>query len=56
MEFAIRKPLVWLQMGVGPLLLLRHDVITSILANGSAAFIESCAAVGWNNLDSVRML
>ena len=29
---------------------------TGILANGSAAFIESCAAIGWNSCDSVRSL
>ena len=40
----------------GPVLLLRHDAVARILANGSAAFIESCAAIGWNFCDSVRSL
>ena len=40
----------------GPVLLLRHDAVARILANGSAAFIESCAAIGWNSCDSVRSL
>ena len=35
---------------------LRHDAVARILANGSAAFIESCAAIGWNSCDSVRSL
>ena len=30
----------------GPVLLLRHGAVTRILANGGAAFIESCAAIG----------
>ena len=38
----------------GPVLLLQHDAVARILANGSAAFIESCAAIGWNSCDSVR--
>ena len=38
----------------GPVLLLRHDAVAGILANGSAAFIEGCAAIGWNSCDSVR--
>ena len=29
----------------GPVLLLRRDTVTRILANGSEAFIESCAAI-----------
>ena len=37
-----------------PVLLLRHDAVARILANGNAAFIESCAAVGWNSCDSAR--
>ena len=40
----------------GPILLLRHDIVTIILANGSAAFIESCVAIGWNSCDSIRPL
>ena len=41
----------------GPCLaILRHDAVARILANGSAAFIESCAAIGWNSCDSVRSL
>ena len=42
--------------GLGPALLMRHDAVARILANGSAAFIESCAAIGWNSCDSVRSL
>ena len=41
---------------LGPVLLLRHDAAARILANGSAAFIESCAAIGWNSCDSDRSL
>ena len=41
---------------LGPVLLLRYDTVTRILANGSAAFIESCAAIGWNSWDSVTSL
>ena len=41
---------------LGPLLLLRHDAVVRILANGSAAFFESCAAIGWKDCDSVRLL
>ena len=40
----------------GPVLLLRYDAVPRILANGSAASIESCAAIGWNSCDSVRSL
>ena len=40
----------------GPVFLLRHDAVARILANGSAAFIESCAAIGWNSCNSVRSL
>ena len=40
----------------GPVLLLRHDAVARILVNGSAAFIESYAAIGWNYCDSVRSL
>ena len=38
----------------GPVLLLWHDPFARLLANGSAAFIESCAAIGWKDCDSVR--
>ena len=41
---------------LGTVLLLRHDAVLSISAYGSAAFIESCAAIGWNSCDSVRSL
>ena len=36
---------------LGPVLLtlLRH--VAKILANGSAAFFESCDAIGWNSCD-----
>ena len=40
----------------GPVLLLRHDAVARILANWSAAFIESCAAICWNFCDSVKSL
>ena len=40
----------------GPVLLLRHDAVAKNLVNGSAAFIESCAAGGWNSCDSVKSL
>ena len=39
---------------LGLVLLLRHDTVARILANGSAAFFESCAAIGWKDRDSVR--
>ena len=39
----------------GPALLLWHKAV-ALFANGSAAFIESCAAIGWNSCDSVRSL
>ena len=38
----------------GPVLLLRHDAVARILANGRAAFFESCGAIGWK--DSVRSM
>ena len=41
---------------LSPVLLLRHDAVARILANGSAAFFESCAAISWNDCDSVRSL
>ena len=31
----------------GPVLLMRHDAVARILANGGAAFFESCTAIGW---------
>ena len=37
--------------GQGSVLLLRHDAVARILANGSAAFFESCDAIGWNSCD-----
>ena len=37
----------------GPVLLLRHDAVAIILANGSAAYFESCVAIGWNACDSI---
>ena len=36
-----------------PALLHPHDAVTRILANGGAAFIEICAAIGRNSCDSV---
>ena len=40
-----------LTKGLGPVLLtlLRH--VARILANGRAAFFESCDAIGWNSCD-----
>ena len=45
----------WLSL-LGPVLLRRYDAVGRLLANGSAAFIESCAAIGWKDCDSVRSL
>ena len=41
---------------LGPLLLLRHEAVARLSANGSAAFIEICAAIGCKDCDSVRSL
>ena len=46
---------MWL-MWAWALSLLWHDAVTRILANGSAAFFESCTAIGWKTCDSVRSL
>ena len=40
----------------GPVLLLQPDAVARVLANGSAAFFESCATIGWKDCDSVRSL
>ena len=40
----------------GPVSLLQHDAVARILVNGSAAFIESYAAIGGNSCGSVRSL
>ena len=40
----------------GPALLLRHDAVAMILANGSADYFENCAAIGWKVCDNVRSL
>ena len=51
--------IIWAKLDAaspGPVLLHRSDAVERILANGSAAFIESCATVGWNSCDSVRSL
>ena len=37
-------------------LLLECDAVARLLANGSAAFKESCAAIGWKDCDSIRSL
>ena len=37
-------------------LLLQHDAVTRILGQGSAAFFESCATIGWKDSDNVRSL
>ena len=39
----------------GPVLLLRH-VVARRLANEGTVFIESCAAIGWKDCESVRSL
>ena len=39
---------------LGLVLLLRHDAVARILANGSVAFFESYAAIGWKACDRVR--
>ena len=35
----------------GPVLLTLLRRVARILANGSAAFFESCDAIGWNSCD-----
>ena len=40
----------------GPVLLLRHDVVARLLANGVAAFIESSATIACKDCDSARSL
>ena len=40
----------------GPVLLLRHYALERVLANGSAAFFESCAPIGWKDCNSVSSL
>ena len=40
----------------GPVLLLRYDAVARSLIIRGTAFIESCAAIGWNSCDSVRSL
>ena len=54
---------IWLAMGcmlaiqvssgqtLGPVLLMLLRHVARILANGSAAFFESCDAIGWNSCD-----
>ena len=39
-----------------PVPLLRHDAVARISANWSAAFFESCAAIGWRDCDNARLL
>ena len=43
---------VFLKRPQGPVLLW-YDAGTRRLASGSAAFIESCAAIGWMDCDTV---
>ena len=38
----------------GPILFSRYDVAARLLDNDSAAFNESCAAIGWKGYDSIR--
>ena len=38
----------------GSVLLLWYDAVASILANGSAAFKESCTPIGWKDCGSVK--
>ena len=46
----------YLTIPLGPVLLVRHDAVARILANGSAAFFESCAAPGWKDCDNTSSL
>ena len=39
----------------GRVLLLRHDAVVRILADGSAPFFESCAAIGLKGLQQRRI-
>ena len=39
-----------------PVLSLQHYAVAILLANGNAAFIESCAPNDWKDCDSVRSL
>ena len=39
---------------MSPVLLLRFDAVVRLLANGDAAFIKSCAAIGWKDYNNVR--
>ena len=50
-RFHITDPLYRAITSQGPVLLtlLRH--FATILANGGAAFFESCDAIGWNSCD-----
>ena len=46
-------------LSLSPVLLLRNDAVGRLLANGRAAFIESCDALGWKDCsvgDSVILL
>ena len=39
---------------MSPVLLLRFDAVVRLLAKGDAAFIKSCAAIGWKDYNNVR--
>ena len=52
---ACGRPAPWIRP-LGPVLLLRDDAVTRILSNGSAAFIEICAAICWNSCGSITSL
>ena len=55
----LRHSSSYLMIGVrykANVLLLRHDAVARIFANGSAAFIKSYAAIDWNSCDSVKSL
>ena len=43
-------------MDLGPVLLQRTNAVARRLTNGSTAFIETCAAIGRKNCESVRSL
>ena len=51
----VHKSGVYLQSTLGPALILRQDAIAWLLADESAAFIESCAAIGWKELWQIQI-
>ena len=43
----------WDQVKLDPVMLQRGDAVVGLWANGGAAFLESCAAIGWRDCDGV---